>query len=178
MELRGSVCNSSECQNVRMELLEGLVRRAGNTGDGEMVVVGDDRMSADALLSLADATAARIRGARAIAVCATPSMSTVVGIVSALRAGAAIVPVASDSGPAERDHILGDSGAVAILGDHVWGETSLPVIPLGGDGSSLASGESGDLNDAALIMYTSGTTGAPKGVLMPTSPIAACLDGI
>ncbi len=172
------MCNSSECQNVRMELLEGLVRRAGNTGDGEMVVVGDDRISADALLSLADATAARIRGARAIAVCATPSMSTVVGIVSALRAGVAIVPVASDSGPAERDHILGDSGAVAILGDHVWGETSLPVIPLGGDGSSLASGESGDLNDAALIMYTSGTTGAPKGVLMPTSPIAACLDGL
>ncbi|HBU75937.1 MAG TPA: acyl-CoA synthetase, partial [Acidimicrobiaceae bacterium] len=57
-----------------MELLEGLVRRAGNTGDGEMVVVGDDRMSAEALLSLADATAARIRGARAIALCATPSM--------------------------------------------------------------------------------------------------------
>ena len=88
-----------------MELLEGLVRRAGNTGDDEMVVVGDDRMSADALLALADATASRIRGARAIAVCATPSMSTVVGVVSALRAGVAIVPVASDSGPAERDHI-------------------------------------------------------------------------
>lgn len=161
-----------------MELLEGLLRRAGTSDSASLVSVGDESLSAESLLTLADATAERIRGARSVAVCATPSMGTVVSIVAALRAGVAIVPIAHDSGRSERDHILNDSGAVGILGENPWGDVALPVIPIGGSGDSLSSGDNADLNNAALIMYTSGTTGAPKGVLMPVEPIAACLDGL
>ena len=161
-----------------MELLEGLVRRAGTSDSAALVSVGDEALSAESLLELADATAERIRGARCVAVCATPSMNTVISIVAALRAGVAIVPIAHDSGRSERDHILNDSGAVAMLGEHSWDDVALPVVPLGGAGGSLSAGDSSALNHAALIMYTSGTTGAPKGVLMPAAPIAACLDGL
>ena len=169
---------AARCQNGDMELLEGLVRRAGSSDHSALVTVGDESLSAESLLSLADATAERIRGARAVAVCATPSMNTVISIVAAVRAGVAIVPIAHDAGRSERDHILNDSGAVAMLGDHSWDDVALPVVALVSSGGSLATGEHADLNNAALIMYTSGTTGAPKGVLMPSAPIAACLDGL
>jgi fatty acid CoA ligase FadD36 len=128
------------------------------------VTVAGRTLAGDELLAAAGAVADRVHGAPAVAVDATPSLETVVAFVGCLLAGVAAVPVPPDAGPRERTHILRDSGA-APLG---------PVDVTARSSSSWTEPADG----TALIMYTSGTTGAPKGAVLSRAAIAACLDGL
>lgn len=176
-----SVCRGdiAEWQTETVTLLDGLVRLAGSASDrSDAVAIGEHATSWEDLLRRADAAAATITGARAVAVCAAPTLETVLAVVAGLRAGVAVVPIAHDAGPDERQHILNDSGAEVLLGSHEWTDAGIPTVPLAGGSIPRSGTGSGDLAGAALIMYTSGTTGAPKGVLLPESSIEACLDGL
>jgi fatty acid CoA ligase FadD36 len=131
----------------------------------------------------ADAVVARIVGGAAVAVCATPTIDTVVGVVAGLRAGTPIVPVPGDAGPAERAHVLRDSGAVAVLGEPDWPEVGLPRVALDDRAGATSGGRSGgavtvDAEAPAVVMYTSGTTGPPKGAVLSRRAIAADLDAL
>jgi fatty acid CoA ligase FadD36 len=138
--------------------------RTGDDGPDAVTVAGRS-MSREALLGAAGAVARRIAGAPAVAVEAVASPETVVAVVGGLLAGVPVVPVPPDAGPAERDHIVGDSGA-----------QPLPPVDLA-ERADLTGAEP-DPGGTALILYTSGTTGAPKGVLIPRRAIAACLDAL
>ncbi|NDU73406.1 AMP-binding protein [Actinomadura sp. DSM 109109] len=151
----------------------------GETG-GPVRIAGRE-LPRGVLLGWASAVAAEIRGAGAVAVHATASLETVAAVVGGLLAGVPVVPLPPDSGPAERAHILGDSGAEMILGS---GRTEvlatepplLPVDWLSPHDGVVGAGAASDAT--ALILYTSGTTGAPKGVLISRSAIAAGLDAL
>ncbi|WP_089312335.1 acyl-CoA synthetase [Actinomadura mexicana] len=150
-------------------------------GTGGPVRIAGRELPRDELLGWASAVAAEIRGADAVAVHATASLETVAAVVGGLLAGVPVVPLPPDSGPSERAHILGDSGASMILADggtEVSGREPplLPVnwLPRHGSGGD----EEVSPGATALILYTSGTTGAPKGVLISRSAIAAGLDAL
>ncbi|WP_242892006.1 acyl-CoA synthetase [Actinomadura litoris] len=149
-------------------------------GTGGPVRIAGRGLEREALLGWAAAVAKEIAGADAVAVHATASLETAVAVVGGLLAGVPVVPLPPDSGPDERAHILGDSGAGLLLAARAEAPPSgpplLPVDELPRDGWFSAPEPPADAT--ALILYTSGTTGAPKGVLVARGAIAAGLDGL
>lgn len=151
---------------------------------GGAVRIAGRELPREELLGRASAVAAEIAGADAVAVHATASAETVIAVVGGLMAGVPVVPLPPDSGADERAHILGDSGAALLLaargadpGD--GGPPLVPVDDLPASASAAAASASVPAPDAtALILYTSGTTGAPKGVMISRAAIAATLHSL
>ncbi len=138
--------------------------------------------------SLAAAFAGRgvSRGDR-VAILMTNRPEFLEATLAANAVGAIAVPVNFRLTPAEAAHVLQDSGAALIITDSLLAPlaaaaaASLPQPPLiiaaGQDGAesdqAVIDGVAGappeveiDERDVALIMYTSGTTGRPKGAML------------
>lgn len=119
----------------------------------------------DELYAAAGAVAEQVHGAPVpVAVEATTTLETVVAVLGCLLAGAVALPLPPDAGPREREHMLRDSGAVPA-----------PAVDLAARSSADWSLPS---DGPAVLMYTSGTTGRPKGVPITHQAIAAGIDGL
>lgn len=148
----------------------------------------DDAVSIDGtvlsrsdLVGAATSVAERVAVAGRVAVLATPTPTTVLAIIGCLIAGVPVVPVPADVGVAERRHILADSGAQAWLGEMPEDgddPAGLPLIPVRLHARSWHRYQEPPADSTAIIMYTSGTTGAPKGVPISRQAIADDIDAL
>ena len=149
----------------------------GDLGDHSAALsVDGTAVSWARLARRAGAVGQRLEGMPAVALRATSTLDTVVGVVAGLMAGVPVVPMPADAGPMEREHMLRDSGAAATIGDPQWAEVMLPQVSI--DGESDWAGSEPAIDATALIMYTSGTTGLSKGVVLSRRAVAADLDGL
>ncbi|MFE0443852.1 acyl-CoA synthetase [Streptomyces fungicidicus] len=144
---------------------------------------GERALTYGELASAAGAVAEGLKRARRVAVWAAPAPATAVAVTGALLAGVAVVPLNPKSGEKELGHILADSAPDLLL--TAPGE-ELPA-PLGGlprlevdpaAAGSLPDDRSRSAEDPALIVYTSGTTGPPKGAVLPRRALATTLDAL
>jgi nonribosomal peptide synthetase protein VioO len=113
-------------------------------------------------------------GAR-VAVLAERHWSTVAGALGVLHAGAAYLPV-SPGDPKERlRSVLTTGGAVAVLGraESLASLRDVGVPPLAFEELSGEAAAPVSSDDLAYLMFTSGSTGVPKGVLVPHRAVLA-----
>ncbi|MFC6152671.1 acyl-CoA synthetase [Nocardioides yefusunii] len=140
------------------------------------VEVAGRRLTHPELLGAAAQVAADLEGKNRVAVLATMTLETVVGVVGALLAGVSVVPVPPDSGTRELEHFLTDAAPDAWLASA--GDDTLPLISVDVDARAPFVEKQVGQDDVAFVLYTSGTTGLPKGVLMSRRSVQAGLDGL
>jgi|GEM_PF-192527 len=168
-----------------------FVAQAARTPDAVAVEHGAESLSYAELERRSARLAARLRalgvGPEArVGVCLERSPGLLVAVLATLRAGGAYVPL--DPGyPSERlarvledaavSVVLADAASAALLPEH-----GAHVVMVGAavtdtaeyDGAAPGTGASPE--NAAYVIHTSGSTGAPRGVVVEHRSFAALLD--
>jgi malonyl-CoA/methylmalonyl-CoA synthetase len=160
-----------------------LFPRLDSPDDGEAIRVGDATLGYAELAGAAAAVAARLEGAERVAVWAEPTLELCVAVLGALAAGAAVVPINPGAGPRELEHIVADSAPDSLVTSSI---VELPQSLRNLNRLDVDSNERSDDGlpdalgdeDVAFVMYTSGTTGPPKGVQIPRRAIVSNLDAL
>ncbi|MDX3064895.1 acyl-CoA synthetase [Streptomyces clavifer] len=164
-------------------LLPALHETSGTTASREAVRFGDHVLTYAQLAGASASLAHRIAGAGRVAVWATSTPRTVVAVVAALRAGVPAVPLNPRTGGHELAHILADSTPSVVLagaGDEL--PAALDALERIDVDTAAVPSHAPPLEpppeSPALIVYTSGTTGPPKGAVLPRRAVAASLDAL
>jgi malonyl-CoA/methylmalonyl-CoA synthetase len=141
---------------------------------------GDRTLTYRQLRDAATAVADRVAGRERVAAWAVNEPEVAVAVIGALLAGVPITPVNPKAGERELAHILADSAPELVL---IPPGAQIPdamenreEVDLGARGGELP--DEPDAEAPAIVVYTSGTTGPPKGAVLPRRAIASNLDAL
>jgi amino acid adenylation domain-containing protein len=168
-------------------------RQAAATPDAVAVICGPTRLTYAALNAAANRLAAVLAAEGAapgtlVALALDRSAESIVATLAVLKAGAAYVPLDMTAPDARLRYILDDTRPVLVLaagaavarcraaGDRVIGLDDLETRLAGADGTDRPLVI--DRDAPAYVMYTSGSTGEPKGVVVPHRGILRLVFGL
>ncbi|MEU6842767.1 amino acid adenylation domain-containing protein [Streptomyces sp. NPDC046716] len=182
------------------DTLLGLLSESCARWGGRTAVSLDGRSLTHAELAVrSDRIASRLRalGVRAgsrVVLCSGRSLDWPAALIGIMKTGAAYVPVDVGAPQDRLDRVAADSGAVLVLssaatgvrivegvpcstveevlGDTPWAEDAGPHVGEGGGHRAVPP------SATAYVLYTSGTTGAPKGVCVSQANLAHTLRAV
>jgi amino acid adenylation domain-containing protein len=172
------------------ELISAQARR---TPQATAILCGEQRLSYAELEERSNqlARALRVRGVepeRIVGLCMDRSIELVVGMLAILKAGGAYLPLDPNYPSSRIDFMLRHSRACGLMTD-----SALSAVVQSFDGFVMRTGESGEAfstptehaidagvsaDHLAYVMYTSGSTGQPNGVMVRHGALSNFLFGM
>jgi malonyl-CoA/methylmalonyl-CoA synthetase len=123
---------------------------------------------------------AGVKAGSRVVVWTDPTIATPVALIANALFGAVSVPLNPHLGAAELRHILDDAEPEQVVGRGAADAAGRPHMPIEvrPDAAVTSAWDAPDGASPLLVLYTSGTTGSPKGAVLTAKNCASNLDAL